>query len=64
MSKKIQDMTYEEMEKECEKVLEKLSKDISLDEAKKCYDYGKELASEMEKRLGELQKEVKDEVEE
>lgn len=61
--KKIEDMSYDELEKEANSVLEKLSDDsLPLDEASKLYQQGKQLYSEMKGRLEKLEKEVSDSV--
>lgn len=55
--------TYQELEEESDKVLEKLSDDsLPLDDRASLYDYGKKIYAEMEKRLDELQKKVSDNV--
>lgn len=59
--KKMEDMSYDELEKEANSVLEKLSDDsLPLDEASKLYQQGKQLYSEMKGRLEKLEKEVSD----
>lgn len=61
--KKMEDMSYDELEKEANSVLEKLSDDsLPLDEASKLYQHGKQLYSEMKGRLEKLEKEVSDSV--
>ena len=61
--KKMEDMSYDELEKEANSVLEKLSDDsLPLDEASKLYQQGKQLYSEMKGRLEKLEKEVSDSV--
>ncbi|MFA6829454.1 MAG: exodeoxyribonuclease VII small subunit [Bacilli bacterium] len=56
-------LSYQELEKESEVIIQSLSKDdLSLDEASKIYFYGKEVSAEMEKRLAELTKKVSDTV--
>ena len=62
---KLETMTYAELEKEANAVLEKLQKaDIVLDESKKEYDYGKKVLDEMEKRLAKMIADVQNEVRE
>ncbi len=62
---KLETMTYAELEKEANAVLEKLQKaDIGLDESKKEYDYGKKVLDEMEKRLAKMIADVQNEVRE
>lgn len=62
--KEIKDYSYEELEKEISDVLLKLSdSNLGLDESTKLYKYGKELISNMENRLSQLEKEVNDKVE-
>lgn len=54
-------MSYQELEKEADGVLEALSQeDVSLDNASKIYEYGKKVYAEMEARLAELEKNVSD----
>ncbi len=54
-------MSYQELEKEADGVLEALSQeDVSLDNASKIYEYGKKVYTEMEARLAELEKNVSD----
>lgn len=54
-------MSYQELEKEADGVLEALSQeDVSLDNASKIYEYGKKVYAEMEARLAELEKNVTD----
>lgn len=54
-------MSYQELEKEADAVLEALSQeDVSLDNASKIYEYGKKVYAEMEARLAELEKNVTD----
>ncbi len=54
-------MTYQELEKEADGILEALSQeDVSLDNASKIYEYGKKVYAEMEARLAELEKNVSD----
>lgn len=61
--KKMEDMSYDELEKEANSVLEKLSDDsLPLDEASKLYQQGKQLYGEMKGRLEKLEKEVSDSV--
>ena len=61
--KKMEDMSYDELEKEAASVLEKLSDDnLPLDEASKLYQQGKQLYGEMKGRLEKLEKEVSDSV--
>ncbi len=61
--KKMEDMSYDELEKEANSVLEKLSDDsLPLDEASKLYQQGKQLYAEMKGRLEKLEKEVSDSV--
>ncbi len=56
-------MTYQDLEKEADHVLEELSKeDLPLDDASRIYDYGKKVYQEMETRLAELEKNVSDTV--
>lgn len=63
--KEIKDYSYEELENEISDVLLKLSdSNLGLDESTKLYKYGKELISNMENRLSQLEKEVNDKVEE
>lgn len=63
--KEIKDYSYEELEKEIEDVLTKLSNsELGLDESTKLYKYGKDLIVQMENRLVQLEKEVSDKVEE
>ncbi len=63
--KEIKDYSYEELEKEIEDVLTKLSdSELGLDESTKLYKYGKDLIVQMENRLTQLEKEVSDKVEE
>ncbi len=57
-------MTYQELEKESDEILKKLSdSQIGLDESAKLYQYGKEVSKEMEKRLSSLEETVKDTIE-
>ncbi len=59
----MEDMSYDELEKEAASVLEKLSDDnLPLDEASKLYQQGKQLYGEMKGRLEKLEKEVSDSV--
>lgn len=61
--KKMEDMSYDELEKEAASVLEKLNDDnLPLDEASKLYQQGKKLYGEMKGRLEKLEKEVSDSV--
>lgn len=56
-------LSYQQLEEEADKVLKNLSdSEIGLDESAKLYRYGKEIASEMDRRLTELENSVKDEV--
>ncbi len=56
-------MSYQDLEKEADHVLEELSKeDLPLDDASRIYDYGKKVYQEMENRLAELEKNVSDTV--
>lgn len=56
-------MTYQDLEKEADHVLEELSKeDLPLDDASRIYEYGKKVYQEMETRLAELEKNVSDTV--
>lgn len=57
-------MTYQQLEEESDKILNQLSDDsLPLDERAKLFYQGKKLYAEMEKRLEELQKNVKDTIE-
>lgn len=61
--KKLEDFSYDELEKEASLTLEKLNDDtLPLDEASKLYQYGKKLYDEMKGRLEKLEKEVSDTV--
>lgn len=63
--KELKDFTYEELEKEADEVLTKLSNsELGLDESTKLYTYGKEIAKEMDLRLSTLEKQVNDNIEE
>lgn len=56
-------LSYQQLEEEADKVLKNLSDgEIGLDESAKLYRYGKEIASEMDKRLTELENSVTDEI--
>ena len=59
----MEDMSYDELEKEAASILEKLNDDnLPLDEASKLYQQGKKLYGEMKGRLEKLEKEVSDSV--
>ena len=61
--KKMEDMSYDELEKEAASILEKLNdNNLPLDEASKLYQQGKQLYGEMKGRLEKLEKEVSDSV--
>ena len=57
-------LSYQELEDESESILKQLSdSEIGLDDSAKLYQYGKEVAEEMEKRLSSLEASVKDTIE-
>ncbi len=63
--KKIDELSYEELEQEINAVLEKLT-DLSLplDESAALYNYGKNIIAEMRARIEKLQQETQDQIQE
>ncbi len=63
--KKLEELSFEELEGEIYLVLEKLSDtSLPLDESASLYKYGKSIIAEMRNRIEKLQKETQDLVEE
>ena len=58
-----QEKSYDELEKECEDIIEKLADpEIGLDDATKYYKDAMKLTDEMEKRLSKLMATVSDDI--
>ena len=57
-------LSYQQLEEESDNILKQLSDpEIGLDESAKLYQYGRQVAEEMDKRLSELEASVKDTIE-
>lgn len=63
--KKLEELSYAELEEEANYVLSLLSDDsLPLDDAAKIYEYGRKVASIMEKNLSEISNKVTDTIKE